>query len=109
MLTILSPAKKLNEESQDTTNCSTPIFVDDAAKLITTLRKYNPKKLGNLMKLSDSLAALNVNRYATWNIDHTKGTIPAALTFNGEVYAGLDAASFSEKEQIIAQIVIWEL
>lgn len=103
MLTLLSPAKKLNEEGQDLDNCSLPIFVEDAEKLIKSLRKYNPKKLGGLMKLSDALAELNVNRYAEWESDHSQKVKPAALTFNGEVYAGLDAISFSKKEKETAQ------
>ncbi|MBL4594421.1 MAG: peroxide stress protein YaaA [Flavobacteriales bacterium] len=103
MLTLLSPAKKLNEENQLLDNCSSPIFVEDAEKLISSLRKYNPKKLSKLMGISPVLADLNVNRYAEWDINHTKNVNPAVLTFNGEVYAGLDAISFSKKEKIYAQ------
>jgi len=103
MLTLLSPAKKLNEEDQVVDNCSSPIFVEDSEKLIKSLRKYNPKKLSKLMKLSDALSELNVNRYEDWDIDHTQKVNPAVLTFNGEVYAGLDAISFSKKEKETAQ------
>jgi len=103
MLTLLSPAKKLNEEGQDLDNCSLPIFVEDAEKLIKSLRKYSPKKLSELMKLSDSLSELNVNRYAEWEVDHSQKVKPAALNFNGEVYAGLNAISFSKKEKETAQ------
>lgn len=103
MLTLLSPAKKLNEEGQDLDNCSLPIFVEDAEKLIKSLRKYSPKKLSELMKLSDSLSDLNVNRYAEWESDHSQKVKPAALNFNGEVYTGLNAISFSQKEKETAQ------
>ena len=103
MLTLLSPAKKLNEEGQDLDNCTLPLFVEDAEKLIKSLKKYSPKKLGTLMKLSPALAELNVNRYGEWDVDHSQKVKPAVLTFNGEVYAGLDANSFSEKEKETAQ------
>lgn len=103
MLTLLSPAKKLNEEGQNLDNCSLPIFVEDAEKLIKSLKKYTPKKLGALMKLSPALSELNVDRYAEWGMDHSQKVSPAALTFNGEVYAGLNASSFSIKEKEIAQ------
>ncbi len=101
MLVLLSPAKKLNEEKQLADNCTNPIFVEESEKLIKSLRKYSSKKLGNLMKLSPALSELNVNRYRSWEVDHTKDVSPAALMFNGEVYAGLDAKSFTgpEKEQ----------
>ncbi|MGB0888178.1 MAG: peroxide stress protein YaaA, partial [Vicingaceae bacterium] len=103
MLVLLSPAKKLNEEPQLTTNCTTPIFVEESEKLINSLRKYSSKKLGSLMKLSPALSDLNVNRYKSWDLDHSKDVSPAALMFNGEVYAGLNAKSFSEQEKEQAQ------
>jgi cytoplasmic iron level regulating protein YaaA (DUF328/UPF0246 family) len=103
MLVLLSPAKKLNEEMQITDNCTTPIFTEDSEKLIKSLRKYSSKKLGELMKLSPSLSELNVERYNSWELDHTFNVSPAALMFNGEVYAGLDAKSFSDSEKDRAQ------
>jgi len=103
MLTLLSPAKKLNEEGQDIDNCTLPMFIEDAEKLIKSLKKYSPKKLGTLMKLSSALAELNVDRYGEWDVDHSEKVKPAVLTFNGEVYAGLDANSFSKKEKETAQ------
>ena len=103
MLVLLSPAKKLNEEKQLTDNCTNPIFVEESEKLIKSLRKYSPKKLGALMKLSLTLSELNVNRYSVWDLDHSKDVSPAALMFNGEVYAGLDAKSFSATEKKQAQ------
>lgn len=103
MLTLLSPAKKLNEEGQDLDNCSLPVFVEDAEKLIKSLKKYSPKKLGGLMKLSPALSELNVERYNEWDVDHSQKVSPAALTFNGEVYAGLNASSFSKSEKETAQ------
>ena len=103
MLIVLSPAKKLNEDKQSIDSCTSPIFVDDSEKLIKSLRKYSPKKISKLMSISDTLAALNVGRYQNWSTDHTKNVNPAVLTFNGEVYAGLDAGSFSKKEKTYPQ------
>lgn len=103
MLVLLSPAKKLNEEKQLINNCTDPIFVEESEKLIKSLRNYSSKKLGGLMKLSPALSDLNLNRYITWSSDHTQHVSPAALMFNGEVYAGLDAKSFSELEMERAQ------
>ncbi|PCJ28308.1 MAG: hypothetical protein COA97_01360 [Flavobacteriales bacterium] len=103
MLALLSPAKKLNEENQLLNNCSSPIFVEDSEKLINSLRKYNPKKLSKLMGISSALADLNAERYLSWNSNHTENVNPAVLTFNGEVYTGLDAISFSKKEKDYAQ------
>ena len=103
MLVLLSPAKKLNESAQAIDSCTHPIFIEDAEKLIQSLRQYSPKDLGTLMKLSPALADLNVDRYKSWVPDHTLDVNPAAVMFNGEVYAGLDAKSFSETEKERAQ------
>ena len=103
MLVLLSPAKKLNEEQQSLDACTNPIFIDDSEKLIKVLRKYSSKKLGKLMNISPALSDLNVERYLKWDIDHTTNVNPAVLTFNGEVYTGLDAKSFNKKDKEYAQ------
>jgi len=104
MLVVLSPAKKLNENHPVLENATVPQFVDDAEKLINNLKKYTPKKLSNLMKLSDALSELNVERYQNWQKNHTeKNAKTAGLIFDGEVYSGLDAKSFSKKEMEYAQ------
>src|SRR3546814_6747299 len=53
--------------------------------------------VADLMKLSDTLATLNVGRYAAWKpvFDQTNSR-QAALAFNGDVYEGLDASSLSD-------------
>ncbi len=104
MLIVLSPAKKLNENRAVLPNATTPIFVNEAAVLINNLKKYSSKKLGTLMKLSDNLAQLNVERYHSWDKKHTeKNAKSAGLIFDGEVYSGLAAENFSKAEMNYAQ------
>ena len=46
------------------------------------------------MNLSDTLASLNVERYAAWRPRFTaRNSKPALFAFNGDVYEGLDANS----------------
>lgn len=104
MLVLLSPAKKLNENHPVKENFTIPQFVDDAEKLINNLKKYTPKKLSKLMSLSDALSELNVGRYQNWQKEHLeKNAKTAGLIFDGEVYTGLDAKSFTKKEMEYAQ------
>lgn len=104
MLVVLSPAKKLNEKRETLPNSTTPIFIDEAEVLIKNLRKKSPKKLGELMKLSDNLAQLNVDRYYNWDKKHTvKNAKTAGLIFDGEVYTGLEAENFTKDEMNYAQ------
>jgi uncharacterized protein len=98
MLYLLSPAKSLDFETPldpaVTVLATRPAFVPQAAELVGVLRQKTPAELASLMKLSDGLAALNVGRYAAWRpIFDERHTRPAALTFSGAVYGGLDARS----------------
>ncbi|MGI4718902.1 MAG: peroxide stress protein YaaA [Janthinobacterium lividum] len=95
MLIVLSPAKSLDLESPPTTTLATiPEFIPHAAELIDVLRGYSPAAIAELMDLSDSLSMLNVSRYAHWGGDHAEAR-QAILSFNGDVYAGLDARTLA--------------
>lgn len=58
------------------------------------------QKLAELMDLSESLAELNRERFQDWDPVHELGRNdgkPAALTFAGDVYVGLDAVTLDAK------------
>lgn len=105
MLLLLSPAKKLDYDSPLATSLHTePLFVDEAKGLIDILKKKSADEVAKLMSLSDSLAELNVQRYAEWSDKFTqKNSRPAVLAFNGDVYEGLDAASLTPAQLKWAQ------
>ncbi len=105
MLTVISPAKTLDYETAlPTQKTSQPTFQSDSAELIEVLRQYTPAKLAGLMKLSEKLAHLNVDRYESWQLGHTKKNARQAIfAFKGDVYMGLDAYSFSQPDCLFAQ------
>lgn len=95
MLIVLSPAKSLDLASPSTAKeYTTPDFIPRAAELIEVLRGHSPAAVAELMDLSDSLAMLNVARYAHWSEDHAEAR-QAIMSFNGDVYAGLDARTLA--------------
>jgi cytoplasmic iron level regulating protein YaaA (DUF328/UPF0246 family) len=97
MLIVLSPAKSLDLDSPPTTEQrTTPQFIDRAAELIRVLKDYSPAQVGALMSISDPLAVLNVTRYASWHPDHAEAR-QAVMSFDGDVYTGLDARSLKPK------------
>jgi hypothetical protein len=103
MLIVLSPAKSLDLESPSTTRKHTlPDFIPRAAELVALLRGYAPGQVAELMDLSDPLAMLNVSRYAHWSEDHAKAR-QAIMSFNGDVYAGLDARTLDARQLDYAQ------
>ena len=105
MLIVLSPAKSLDYESPVKTRKFTqPQFLDDAEKLVSTLRDYNPDQLSELMNISPKLGELNVERYANWHQPFdTDNARQAAFAFTGDVYVGLDINSLSAADLDFAQ------
>jgi hypothetical protein len=97
------PAKSLDLETPPTTKLHTqPSFLDHSEQLIHRLREFSPAELGELMDLSDNLSALNVARYASWTKD-TSEARQAVMTFNGDVYDGLDARTLKPAQLDYAQ------
>jgi len=105
MLAILSPAKTLDFASKlGTRKFSEPNFVQESNELIKVLQTIEPPALSELMKISDNLAELNYRRYLEWQPCFAKQYArPAALAFKGDVYLGLQADSFSERDLTWAQ------
>lgn len=108
MLFLLSPAKTLDYDTPvpDAVQAlaTRPQYLPRAAELIAVLRPKTPVQVARLMDLSDTLAALNVARYAAWSTRHTvRNSKPAALAFDGDVYDGLQAPSLSLDDLAWAQ------
>ena len=105
MLILLSPAKTLSFD-HSTTQGNVPELIAKAHDLIQHLRDYDVQSLAQLMKLSDSLSSLNVERYRTWR-GHRKtpqgSQHPALFVFQGDAYRGLDATTLDDTLQAHAQ------
>ncbi|WP_213875211.1 peroxide stress protein YaaA [Pseudomonas sp. dw_358] len=105
MLMVISPAKTLDFETPPTTRRFTqPEFLDHSQLLIEQLRELSPAQIAGLMHLSDKLAGLNAARFGSWDRPFTpENAKPALLAFKGDVYTGLQAETFSEKQLDYAQ------
>ncbi|TRZ41464.1 peroxide stress protein YaaA [Robertkochia solimangrovi] len=100
MKIVISPAKSLDFESALPVEMHTqPLFQEEADKLNKVLQKKSPKKLSELMHISDNLAALNWQRNQDFSLPFTpENARPAVYAFNGDVYSGLDAYSIPEEK-----------
>lgn len=105
MIVLLSPAKSLDYESPLLTNRATKHrFTDDSAELISQLRKLSVGKIGKLMSISEKLAHLNHDRFASWEEESTKANSrPAILAFTGDVYQGIELGEWSKEDFTTAQ------
>lgn len=100
MLVIISPAKILNFKTKSILSEFTmPEFLNDAAKLVKIVRQKTASELSELLEINSKLAQQNVERYFNWHksfsLDNAK---QAVLAYDGEVFRGLDAKSFSDAE-----------
>ena len=105
LLFLLSPAKKLDYDSPVRTTLHTqPLMVPQAQALIEVLRGKSAAEIQALMKLSDALTQLNVQRYVDWEPEFTLDNArQAVLAFNGDVYEGLQANELSDAQLEWAQ------
>ncbi|RUS63407.1 peroxide stress protein YaaA [Pseudorhodobacter sp. E13] len=90
MLTVISPAKRLDDKASLPAGFTTtqPEFAADAVVLAGVAQKLSANRLRKLMDISQPLAELNANRFASFADAPEK---PAALFFAGDTYAGLEA------------------
>ncbi len=93
MKLVISPAKSLDfETAVPTTEFTQGIFLNEAEKLSTVLKKKSPKKLSELMSISPKLGELNWQRNQDWQLPFSlENARQAVYAFNGDVYTGLDA------------------
>lgn len=105
MLTVVSPAKSLDYESELPTKKHTmPAMLEDAQELIDGLREYSPEQVSALMGISEKLGQLNFERYQSFAQPFTKKNARAAvLAFKGDVYQGMNAYSFTDGDFSFAQ------
>jgi len=79
-------------------------MLEQTAELAAVLRKKSPKKLRELMSISESLAQQNAERFQTFDTSENLASAkPALLAFRGDVYRGLDVDDFSPAELSDAQ------
>ena len=102
MLTVISPAKRLNETSHLADFAPTvPDFAADALRLAKVARGLSVEDLCALMDISLALGQLNHARFKAFRADAPG--LPAAFTFDGDTYAGLEARTMEADTLLWAQ------
>jgi len=99
MVIILSPSKTIDTDKVTSKLYTKPLFLNQSSNIIGKLKKYNTQELSQLMSISSKLSQLNYDRYQHWNEDHNlSNSKQAILSFKGEVFTGLNAATFSDED-----------
>ena len=105
MLVVISPAKKLNfEDPAPRKDFTTPGYLKESQKLISALRKCKPAEIKKMMKLSDALTDLNVDRYQKFETPFSlKNAKQAIYAFQGDTYVGFDVDTMKKSDVDYAQ------
>lgn len=105
MIIVISPAKTLYDHCPVTFGkYSQANFLPEAERIVSVLKKKKPAELAELMGISTKLAELNYHRFQVWSLPFTpENSWQAVLMFNGDVYQGLKAETFSDSEFESAQ------
>jgi len=105
MITLLSPAKKLNFDPLETgLEITRPRLDTDTREIAGVAKKQSASSLKKLMHISDNLAQLNAERFKAFDLEgRSNSAKPAGLTFDGDVYWGLEAKSMGDETLSYAQ------
>lgn len=79
-------------------------MLEQSEKLVEEARQLSPDAIGELMGISDKLAALNHERFMNWSLPFTwENAKQSVLAFKGDVYTGLDAETMKAEDFDYAQ------
>lgn len=108
MLIVISPAKNLYDRCPvSLEKYSQADFLPEAEKIVSVLKKKKPVQIAKLMDISPKLAELNFRRFQEWNLPFSpENAWQSVLMFNGDVYHGLKAETFTPEEFDIAQQIL---
>ncbi|MDI1321838.1 MAG: peroxide stress protein YaaA [Algoriphagus sp.] len=104
MLILISPAKTLDYSIPNFKEFTQPDFQQDVKSLIQVMKKKSAKEIAELMHVSDSLAALNEERFKTFQKDFNQdNSKQALLAFKGDVYTRIDVDTYTSEDFDFAQ------
>ena len=96
MRIIISPAKKMNVDTDSMAYQDLPMFLDRTERLLEKLRSMSAEELKKLWKCNDQIAALNTERLN--DMDLRKALTPAVLAYEGIQYQYMAPGVFSDEE-----------
>jgi len=96
MRIIISPAKKMKEDTDSLPWLSLPDFLGRTEEILTVLRGMDYEELKKLWKCNDQIAALNVQRLADMELE--KNLTPAILAYEGIQYQYMAPGVFTDAE-----------
>ena len=95
MRIIISPAKKINVDTDTYRVTGLPMFLEDTKQLMQEIRGLSYSEAKALWKCNEKLAELNYQRFQDMDLEH--GLTPAVLTYEGLQYQHMAPDIFTEE------------
>ena len=101
MRIIISPAKKMQEQTDHMDWRDLPVFLPKTERLLAALRSMTAAQLQKLWKCNDSIAELNLQRLK--HMDLRSNLTPAVLAYVGIQYQYLSPEAFTNPQMAYVQ------
>ena len=101
MRIIISPAKKMNVDTDSFPYRDLPVFLTNTEELCQKLQSMSYEELKKLWKCNDQIADLNVKRLR--DMDLRESLTPAVLAYEGIQYQYMAPGVFTEQEYSYVQ------
>jgi uncharacterized protein len=98
VIILMHSSKTMRPPTSGTRPSGTPVLLDRAEELVAYLRTLTPRQLSQIMGISVDLATRTHEQYAEWSTA-TDRQAPAAATFVGDIYSGLQIDSFDAADR----------
>ena len=99
MLLVISPSKTQDLQVPLQGKTTIPEFIDRAQQIVAHLRGYDREALAALMKISEKLARLNIERYQKFSLPFTPANSRQALfVFQGDQFRPMQRAQYSSAQ-----------
>lgn len=98
MIILMHSSKTMRPPTSGVEPSGAPILLDRAEELIAFLRTLSTRQLSQIMSISADLAAKTKQQFAQWSTAADQQT-PAAATFVGDIYSGLQVDAFDAADR----------
>jgi uncharacterized protein len=101
VIVLIHTSKTMRSQPSPTVTTTVPALLDRAVELNAYLRTLSPRQLGTVMALSTTLATKVHEQIAAWSTEPDRQW-PAAESFLGDIYSGLQVSSWTAADRTYA-------
>jgi cytoplasmic iron level regulating protein YaaA (DUF328/UPF0246 family) len=101
MIILMHSSKTMRVPASGIRPSGVPVLLDRAEELVDYLRTLTRPQLAKIMTISAEMAAKTREQYADWSTEPERQA-PAAATFVGDIYSGLQVDAFTAADRAYA-------